>query len=459
VIYAGTWHLPWKTKDGGRTWQRASRGMDYDSDIFSILVDSTRPHVVLASACSGIYRSNSRGKSFRKVQDIPDSARRTHVLRQNPKSPRIIFAGTTEGLWKTVDGGISWKRATRRSIVVNDVAIDPWRSNRVLLATDRLGVLMSEDGGRTFASSNHGFAHRYVTSMVADKQNPDAFYVGVANDREWGGVFSFNQEYDLWEQISNGLGGRDVLSLKQTSNGVLVAGTSRGVFVLGSNPRKWSPAESAKGNPLQPGWNDRKRDAETLSESTISNAQVNDLDLRDGLWLAATSVGLLKSLDDGKSWRRDPILGVQDFIAIQSKNNLLVAATSAAIAVSVDGGTVWHLSTPPKAVRGAVLSGTGQIMISTWEGGFCSPDAGETWHAMLNGLPGTGVSTIVFDERNARLLAVAEGSIFESEDDGRSWRRGPDAGVTIRSVSTAYGRILAATSDGIVIQPRIKSTE
>ncbi|HSK46342.1 MAG TPA: hypothetical protein VLA83_20910, partial [Candidatus Binatia bacterium] len=33
VIYAGTWHLPWKTEDGGKTWHNIKKGVIDDSDV------------------------------------------------------------------------------------------------------------------------------------------------------------------------------------------------------------------------------------------------------------------------------------------------------------------------------------------------------------------------------------------------------------------------------------------
>jgi len=62
------------------------------------------PHIYL-SACSGIYKSENAGALFRKIQGIPSEARRTRVLMQDPEKPRSGLRGTTEGLYKTVDGG------------------------------------------------------------------------------------------------------------------------------------------------------------------------------------------------------------------------------------------------------------------------------------------------------------------------------------------------------------------
>ncbi|HKB54606.1 MAG TPA: hypothetical protein VKD22_11445, partial [Ramlibacter sp.] len=165
VIYAGTWHLPWKTYDGGRSWTNIKRGVIDDSDVFSMIVDRTRPAHVYLSACSGIYVSDDAGSHFRAVQGIPSSARRTRVLRQDPVNADVVYAGTTEGLWKTSDAGRSWTRVTPANLIINDVLIDPRNPQRVLLASDRGGVLASDDGAKTFAASNRGFSHRLVSAV------------------------------------------------------------------------------------------------------------------------------------------------------------------------------------------------------------------------------------------------------------------------------------------------------
>ena len=103
MVYAGTWHLPWKTTDGGKTWHNIKQGLIVDSDVFSIIVDPEHAHIVYLSACSGIYKSENAGILFRKIQGIPSEARRTRSLMQDPEKRDVVYAGTTEGLYKTVD--------------------------------------------------------------------------------------------------------------------------------------------------------------------------------------------------------------------------------------------------------------------------------------------------------------------------------------------------------------------
>ncbi len=465
VIYAGTWHLAWKTEDGGVNWKHISKGMIEDSDVFSIIVDSTNPSVVFASACSGIYKSTNGGDLFSKIQGMPFSARRTRVLKQDPNHPEIVYAGTTEGLWKTSDAGKSWKRVSNPEVVVNDVAIDPRNSNRVMLATDRSGILASDDGAANWLASNHGYTHRYVTAILADNKDADTMYVGVVNDREMGGVFVSHDAGQHWMQKSSGLDGRDVFTLKQTAGGELVAGTNRGMFVLAHNATSWSPINDIVEEKISP------RTVKTKSGKTrtvagktavksILTARVNDIEITPKRWLAATSAGLFVSSNDGKSWNGGPVVGKTDFVSVRAKDDTMALATRNTVLVSKDNGATWQesakLSTFVSSIRNLAITPDGQILMASREGAFRSPNGGAGWEHMQNGLPDKNISSIAYDANSGKLLATSTetGVVFMSQDGGQSWNRGPDAGYPLRSVSFVHGHYVAATPfDGVVVQP------
>jgi photosystem II stability/assembly factor-like uncharacterized protein len=450
VIYAGTWHLAWKTDDGGTNWHHISKGMIEDSDVFSIIVDSTNPSVVFASACSGIYKSTSAGETFSKIQGIPFSARRTRVLKQDPTNPAVVYAGTTEGLWKTTDAGKTWNRVTNPEVVVNDVMVDPRNAQRVMLATDRAGVLVSDDGAKTFTTSNHGYAHRYVTSIIADKNDANTIFVGVVNDRELGGVFVSQDAGQHWTQKSKGLDGRDVFSLKQTSNGELVAGTNRGMFVLPRHASDWTPINDVI--------NHTAKGAKGEAHSILT-AHVSDVEITPTAWMAATSAGLFTSTNQGKSWTGGAIMGKQDFVSVKADGKMIAVATRSDVLVSKDGGSTWQdsgLSAHVTSIRGLTITSDGQILFASREGAYRSPNGGAGWEHMQNGLPDKNISSISYDQSNQRLLATSTetGVLFESQDGGHTWTRGPDTGYPLRQVSVVQGRFLAATPfDGVVIQP------
>ena len=458
VIYAGTWHLPWKTSDGGLTWVSIKQGMIDDSDLFSIIVDPQNPSLVYASACSGIYKSENAGALFHKVQGMPFSARRTRVLKQDPSAPQVVYAGTTEGLWKTMDAGKTWKRMSGANLIVNDVLVDPRQPSHVLLATDRSGVLRSEDGGRSFVASSRGFSHRQVAALQVDRNAPGTLYVGVLNDKEFGGVFTSRDWGSSWSQTSSGLGGRDVFALEQSANGLLVAGTNRGVFVWEGG--QWRPRNRVLREIAAPaGTRAARSPGAKRTVSSELTARVQQLSLSEGKWFAATSEGLYVSSDEGKSWTGGPILGEADFVAVEAQLPMVLAATRKRLLISQDGGGNWYPAALPSFVtkiHGVTLDPNSTLWLATREGAFRSGDNGERWRHVLAGLPATNVVSIIYDPDGNRLLATAASShsLFESSDGGRSWRRAAEVGASLRAFHAGQGRLFASTSfDGVLAQP------
>jgi photosystem II stability/assembly factor-like uncharacterized protein len=466
VIYAGTWHSAWKTSDGGANWQQINQGLIEGTGVFSLLVDSSDSSVVFATTPSGIYRSDDAGARFQKMQDIPFSARHTCVLRQDPSDPAVIYAAASEGLWKTTDSGRKWKRVSSADLVVNDVLVDPRHSQRVLLATDSGGVLASDDGAQTLATSNHGYSHREVTSMVADQNDPNTLFAGVANDGEWGGVFVSHDGGQTWVQKSLGLDGRDVFTLQQAGNGAIVAGTNQGIFLLAPGADQWRPTnhvviENVSSRMVRRGRKKVRVERKSFRRSVLT-ARVDDLDITPSGWLAATSAGLFRSTDDGNSWTGGPVMDKQDLIAVAARGNLEVTSTRISLMLSADAGATWQQATLPTylTIRELAITPEGQILIAAREGAYRSSDSGATWQHMLNGLPEKNISSIFYDARGKRLLATstATGVVFESHDDGQTWQRGPDAGRPLLRVVVLNRRLVAATAfDGVVFQPADKS--
>ncbi len=442
VIYAGTWHLPWKTEDGGKTWRSIKTGVIDDSDVFSIVVDYAHPSIVYMSACSGIYKSTNSGQLFRKVQGIPYSARRTRALQIDPATPGTLYAGTTEGLWKSSDGGSTWKRLTSANVIVNAVLVDSRAPSRVLLATDRGGVLASDDGGASFTASNRGFTHRQVASLLVDETDPSVMYAGVLNDKEFGGVFISRDAGITWTQMSDGLQGRDVFVLKQSEQGTVLAGTNSGIF-------EWQPGKSQWRtlNVFLPATGQ-----EPAGELT---AAVRGLEFFDGKLYAASSIGLLVSPDSGQSWRR---VGpeIPDLISLYSDGRALVAVSRHGIVASMNGGEGWFAPGRPQSVsviNSAFVDGRGAIWLATHEGAFRSVDGGESW-LRITSLPAVSFSAIQPDPQTRYILAVAaeSGTIFATPNNGRSWES-VKLGLPVHELRFARGRFVAATAfDGVVVQ-------
>ncbi len=242
VIYAGTWHLPWKTVDGGKNWTSIKRGSSrIRMSFLDHRLDPKRSRAWCTSArVQGIYKSVDAGEKFtggvgaNKAQGIPSTARRTRVLMQEfANNLDTVFAGTTEGLYPDLRAQAStWIQTTGADLIVNDVYIDPANSKHVLLATDRSGVLVSEDGGSSFVPSNAGFSARQITAFTYDVNHAATVYVGVVNDKDSGGVFVSHTGALSWQHMSNGLDGHDVFALGQAPDGSILAGTEHGIYRL-----------------------------------------------------------------------------------------------------------------------------------------------------------------------------------------------------------------------------------
>ena len=204
--------------------------------------------------------------------------------------------------------------------------------------------MASTNGATTWTTSNQGYAHRYVSAIMADNKDAKTLYVGVVNDREYGGVFYSHDDGQHWLQKAAGLGGKDVFALKQAASGMLVAGTNHGMYSLERNASEWHPMNVVVvENTLKiPRKGSRKAYTKTTVAKSQLESRVNDLELGSGRWLAATTTGIYSSTDQGKTWKGGQILGQTDFVSVREEGSTVVAATHSSVLVSNDSGTTWN---------------------------------------------------------------------------------------------------------------------
>jgi photosystem II stability/assembly factor-like uncharacterized protein len=503
IVYAGTWHLPWKTTDGGKTWHSIKQGLIVDSDVFSIIVDPERTRTVYLSACSGIYKSDNGGVLFHKIQGIPTEARRTRVLMQDPENREVVYAGTTEGLYKTEDGGRTFRRMTGPDVVVNGVFVDPKDRNRVLLATDRGGVLASQDAGVTFAGSNQGLSERKVAALLVDGTDPARIYAGVVNDKNYGGVFRSTDGGVNWQQVGEGLDGRDVFALSQTKDGTVVAGTSHGIFVLdppsGSEPAKGPdlpgavpPAAAAGGTGTAGGspaaaaaltWVPKNLIANTIVKTATEKARgirvnvekrekapaieldgrVSSIDVSGDVWAASTDSGVLTSRDQGATWQGGPVMGGGDYLSIAVRGETIVAARSDGVVISKDSGQTWWPMGLPKMltrIHRAAFSPDGTLWLGAREGVYFTRDEGKTW-LWLQRLPFRDVDDLSYDAVLKRMLASSRSSdqVFAIDPKTMTWQWW-QTGYQVALIRGAGERLVAASlDDGVLVGPNAVGVE
>ena len=255
VIYAGTWYLPFKSTDGGKTWRSIKQGIIDDSDIFAINIDPRNPNHLIASACSGIYDTRDSGESWHKVQGIPSQSRRTRAIVQHPTIPGLVFAGTTEGFWRSAKGGEnnSWMVTTSRQIEINSIAVHPRNPNTIYIGTNNYGVMVSTDGGKNFVPSNNGYSGRFVNSIVPDRENGSRIYATTINTATGGGFFFVSSDGGAnWSPSMRNMPprliGYSILQDEADAN-VIYLGTNLGVYRSADRGSSWAPMSAKAAAP------------------------------------------------------------------------------------------------------------------------------------------------------------------------------------------------------------------
>ncbi|HKO97156.1 MAG TPA: hypothetical protein VJU86_09195 [Pyrinomonadaceae bacterium] len=116
---------------------------------------------------------------------------RTADVEGVPGDPNLVYVATASGgLWKTVNGGITWKPIFERqgTISIGDVALAPSNPDVVWVGTGESkprnsvsfgdGVYKSTDGGKTWQHMGLRDTER-ISHIAIHPQNPDIVYVGA----------------------------------------------------------------------------------------------------------------------------------------------------------------------------------------------------------------------------------------------------------------------------------------
>ncbi|MDX6383045.1 MAG: hypothetical protein QOK48_618, partial [Blastocatellia bacterium] len=252
IIYAGTTYLPFKSTDGGKTWRSMKNGFIDDSDIFAIDIDPRDANHIIASACSGIYETRNAGELWKKVEGIPSQSRRTRAILQHPSISGIVFAGTTEGFWRSGNGGApnSWMVTTSRLLEINSIAVHPKNPDKVFIGTNNYGVMVSNDGGKSFTPSNVGYSGRFTNFILPDRENPARIYATTINTTTGGGFFFVSNDGGMtWlpsmRNMPPRLSSSSILQDELNAN-TLYLGTNLGVYRSLDRGASWAPVTPAK---------------------------------------------------------------------------------------------------------------------------------------------------------------------------------------------------------------------
>jgi photosystem II stability/assembly factor-like uncharacterized protein len=440
TLYVGTWHLGFRTSDRGRKWEPMHSGMIDDSDMFSLIVHPQKPDILFSSACSGVYRSNNRGTLWtRQRNGFPREAIRTRSLLLDPVNPDTLYAGTTVGLYASYDGGMSW-RILKKDVVVNAISVNPTDNSILLIATDDAGVIKSTDSGRSFRQVNTGFIHRQVAALATDANHPGTYYAAVPKDRQFGGFFISRDMGKTWNSHNEGLGSavseiRTIL-LGNPSHRVYL-GTSRGLFhgIPGETP--WKLVEATR----------------NLSISGIAEFE------EEALLLAAGSGLFRLDLKNNRLKRLViPIYqGKINTVLYEPGSRRILVGGDSGVFRSEDGGNTWTIKVkglPYTPIH--VLEKNGErLFCGTRNGVFYSDNDGDTW-VLSQGVYSLDVQAIKPNPHDSQEIFAADllvGYLFRSKDGGANWTVYDTGASRSRIAALAFassGDLLAGTlSDGV----------
>jgi len=177
-----------RSEDGGQTWSRVSEGARATAHFLGLDVSEADPSVMYG-VFEELQVSRDGGKTWVSHGSLPE---RTYDFAVSPSDPETLYAATDKGLMRSGDGGESWTPAhtlLRPSSMVHTIsdgtvyafiagvglvrtkeptvnwktlsnefghrvllrlAVDPRDANRLFAVADTGGLVMSQDGGRSW---------------------------------------------------------------------------------------------------------------------------------------------------------------------------------------------------------------------------------------------------------------------------------------------------------------------
>jgi photosystem II stability/assembly factor-like uncharacterized protein len=228
----------WKSQDGGLYWENVSDGFFKRASVGGIAVAASDPNVIyvgMGESCirgnvshgDGVYRSTDAGKNWTHLG--LDDTRNIGKVRVDPNDPDTAYvaalghahgANTTRGVYRTRDGGKTWKRVLYRNDRAGaiDLSIDP-KNARIIYATiweairrpwelvsggPGSGIFRTDDGGDTWKelTSARGLPKGTVGKIGISASAAKSGRLYAIVEAEDGGVFRSDDFGESWTKGS-----------------------------------------------------------------------------------------------------------------------------------------------------------------------------------------------------------------------------------------------------------------
>lgn len=264
----------------------------------------------------------------------------------DPQDRLAMYLGTMEnGLVFSLDAGESWQQAKTLAVTrVNDVAVDPKNKCTVYaVSANKIykTTTCSRDWAQVFFDPR---TDKSFTQLIVDWYNPTILYAGT-ND---GDIFRSTDGGTSW-QSSKRIDGNSITSLAMDprDSRIIYAGTqSDGIWKTMDGGVTWTQIKKQFGEE----YGDARRVIQVVPDPIEAHVVYN-----------VSRYGILKSTDDGETWKALNLTSPPGTIKINSlaidpKNNKhLVFTGVATLQSSTDGGVTWTPKKLPTTQSGGHL--------------------------------------------------------------------------------------------------------
>lgn len=397
----------YRTADRGRTWTSEP---GWPEGVGALSFHPRQPNVVYAGAVEGLWKSTNSGRTWTRVNSEPTFI---EALTVDPRAPRTLYAANFQSFWKSTNGGAAWTPIGPADFGSprSSITIDPASSSIVYVSA--AGVLFrSLDRGETWDRATAG-----LPGSVSVGRGVVATRYGLLAGSSTG-VFLSTDRAAAWQAASRGITAGSVITLAAAAQEppLLHAVTARGFFKSPDRGQTWLFLESDQVLTLGlPPLAIDPADPETLYLGGFQTV----LKSTDGgvHWTRGTTLPC--------------VVPVKIALDPQAPDLLYAAGTRATpicsppgacfFARSQDAGATWQCLAEPPGIflhvdpfDSAIYSGPQNLSRSA--------DQGETWEPLFAGLNASFLDSVISSPLvPGTLWAGRNGEVGRSRDGGQTW--------------------------------------